>query len=456
VDHRMRGSFQHDWFCGPLVVLVVLLLAGCTVVVESDAVRLCRSLIPAFNSGSTLIDVLKVEAGRTVHGTLVTVSYMAEAQPAPRREAPVKRAISCILKRDPAKPARLDLTNLATEYGPLGDVRLHLLQRHWIESGRAAISDPAPVLSLWQLPHVPRRLAEIVQIAVGSLTNMSIYALLAAAYALIYGLIGRINLAFGELAMVAGYGTFLGFSLFATSGNAAVAILAASALGIWTSATQGGAMSHGVIRPLASRPGQHMLVATIGLSIAWSELVRLTQGSGGRWMAPLLAQPFGLMRSGTYVVTLTPMVLVVLVAALTAVGATLMLLTRSRFGRAWRATADDPFAAALLGIAPQRILFATMLLAAALAGLGGALTALAYGGVGHAGGLVIGLKALIAAVIGGVGSVRGAVFGALMVAGAETLWSAFFPIDYRDLVVFAALAALLTLRPEGLFGGATR
>ncbi len=436
----------------PLAVMALLWLSGCAVVVESDAVRLCRSLIPAFNTADTDLDVRTVEASRTVHGTLVTVSYVA----ARAKEPPVKRAISCILQRDPAKPARLDLTNLATEYGPLGDVRLHLLRRHWIESGRAAVSDPAPVLALWPLPQVPRQVAVLTQIAVGSLTNLSIYALLAASYALIYGLIGRINLAFGELAMLAGYGTFLGFGLIGTDGNAALAIVIASGVGIWTSATHGAAMGHMLLRPLASRPGQHILVATVGLSIVWSELVRLTQGSGGRWMAPFLSQPFGLVRSGPYIVTLTPMAIVVLTVAVTAIMTALALLAGSRFGRAWRAYADDPFAASLLGINPRRILLQTMLLASCLAGLAGVLTAMAYGGVGHAGGLVVGLKALIAAVIGGIGSVRGAVLGAVMVAIAETLWSAFFPIEYRDLVIFAALAALLVLRPEGLFGGSTR
>lgn len=431
---------------------LLFILGGCAVVVESDAVRLCRSLVPAFNASGTALEIRMLDASRTAYGTLVTVAYMAKLG----REPAVKRAVSCIVKRDPAKPASLELTNLATEDGPLGELRLHLLRRHWIDNGQAAVSDPSPVLALWPMPEVPRQVAVLTQIGLGSLTSVSIYALLAAAYALIYGLIGRINLAFGELAMVAGYGTFLGFGLVGTDGHAALAILAACAVGIWTSASQGAALGHLVLRPLVTRPGQHILVATVGLSLFWSELVRLTQGSGSRWMAPLLSQPFGLMRSGSYIVTVTPMAIVVLAVALGAIASALAALSVSRFGRAWRALADDPFAASLLGINPSRALFQTMVLAACLAGLAGVLTTLVYGGVGHSGGLVVGLKSLIAAVIGGIGSVRGAVFGAVVVALAETLWSAYFPIEYRDLVIFAALAALLALRPEGLFGGTTR
>lgn len=449
---RTAWSRMTAWCGAAAALLVAALLGGCTVLVETDAVRLCRSLVPAFNSAEYAIDVRTVSASRTVYGTIVTVSYFA----ARRGEPADKRAISCIVKRDPAKPEALILTNLATEDGPLGDVRLHLLRRHWIESGRAAISDPVPVLTLWPMPEVPRGAAVLAQAGVGSLTNLSIYALLAAAYALIYGLIGRINLAFGELAMLAGYGTFLGFGLIGSDGNVALALLCAVALGIWTSATQGAAMGHLVLAPLTTRPGQHILVATVGLSIFWSELARLSQGSGGHWMAPMLSQPFGLVRAGAFVVTSTPMSLIVPLVALGAIAATLGLLAASRFGRTWRAVADDPVAVSLLGIDPAQSLLKTMLLASCLAGLAGALTALAYGGVGHGGGLVVGLKSLIAAVIGGIGSVRGAVLGACAVALTETLWSAYFPIEYRDLVIFAALAVLLALRPEGLFGGSTR
>ena len=443
----MRGSIRL------LAALTIVgLLGGCAVIVESDAVRLCRSLIPAFNTGDKKIDVTRLAASRIEHGILVTVAYTA----ARGREAPVKRAISCILQRDAAKPAVLELTNLATEDGPLGDVRLHLIRRHWIASGLAAVSDPSPVMMAGPVPEVPRLVAETLQISVGSLTSLAIYALLAAAYALIYGLIGRINLAFGELAMVAGYGAFLGFGLMGTHAGAALAVLAGVAVGLWTSAIQGAALGRLVLGPLAGRPGQHILVATVGVSIFWSELVRLTQGSGNRWMAPLLSQPFGMARSGDYVVTVTPMGLLVPMIAAAALLATLLLLRRSRFGRAWRAYADDPLASGLLGIDPKRVLLSTMLLAACVAGLAGVLTAFVYGGVGHGGGLVIGLKALIAAVIGGIGSVRGAILGAVLLGMCETAWAVLLPIEYRDPAIFAALALLLAIKPEGLFGGDTR
>jgi branched-subunit amino acid ABC-type transport system permease component len=75
-----------------------------------------------------------------------------------------------------------------------------------------------------------------------------------------------------------------------------------------------------------------------------------------------------------------------------------------------------------------------------------------YGGVGYAGGLVVGLKALVAAIIGGIGSVNGALIGALLVGGMEALWSSVFPIEFRDPALFVALVLMLWLRPGGLYG----
>jgi branched-chain amino acid transport system permease protein len=430
-----------------LGLLVALNLGGCAALLHDEAIKLCRSMIPAFNAAGTKIDVRNVDASTTVHGTLITVAYVATRG----KDGPERRAVSCIVRGDGGRNARPELTNLATEIGPLGAERLHLLQRYWIDNGMAAISDPAPVAMGSFVPELPSRVAVPLQILLLSLTSLSIYALLAAAYALIYGLVGRINLAFGELAMLAGYGAFLGFSMISTEAWLGTAVLAAVAVGLLTCMAHGAALGHLVFAKLVERPGQHMLIATIGLSMFWSEMVRLSQGSGNRWMPPILSRPLGIARAEDFIVTVTPMGLIVPYIAMCAIGLALTMMKGSRFGRAWRAYADDPFAAALFGVDPTRILLYTMALACALAGLGGVLTTLAYGGVGYAGGLVVGLKALIAAVIGGIGSVRGAVFGAITLGLAETLWSAFFQIEYRDLAIFTALAVVLILRPEGLF-----
>ena len=199
-------------------------------------------------------------------------------------------------------------------------------------------------------------------------------------------------------------------------------------------------------------PGQHILIATIGVSIAWQEAMRLTQGTGNRWISPLMNRPLGIARAGDFIVTLTPMALVVAAVAACVAWAIVIAMRRLRFGLKWRACADDPIAAAMLGIDQGAILARTMVLAALLSGLGGVLTTLYYGGVGYAGGLVIGLKALIAAIVGGIGSIHGALAGALLVGLTEALWSAVLPLEFRDPLLFVGLVLVLWLKPSGLYG----
>ena len=122
----------------------------------------------------------------------------------------------------------------------------------------------------------------------------------------------------------------------------------------------------------------------------------------------------------------------------------------SRFGRAWRACADDPVAAALFGVDRARSCSRPLRSHPLLAGLAGYVVTVYYGTFGYAGGIVLGLKALLAAVAGGIGSVPGAFLGGILLGFSESLWSALFPIEFRDLAVFSLLVALLVLRPGGL------
>lgn len=427
------------------MIALAYLLTGCGALFHQDAIRLCRSLIPLFNGPSDTVDVRRADAARTPHGLLVTVAYVVTASaPASRR------AVSCIFRED-GPAGRLDLTNLATEDGPVGDVRLYMIKRNWIDKGHASVNDPAPIALSGIIPDIPRAVAGPLQILLTSLSGLGIYAVLAAAYALIYGLLGRIHLAFGDLAMLAGYGACLGFWIAGGATVTMFGMLGALLIGMATSVVHGAALGKFIFDRLIARPGQHILLATLGLSIAWSELARLSQGTGLRWIPPLLNQPIGIARADDYIVTITPMHIAVPLIATLAIFTCLTLMRTSRFGRHWRAVADDPFAASLLGVSRTRVLGQTMILASALAGLGGVLTLMSYGGVGHAGGLVVGLKALIAAVIGGIGSVRGAVLGALTVGLAEAAWSYAVSIESRDLAIFCGLTLVLVLKPGGLF-----
>lgn len=431
-------------------------IGGCANLVDTEAMRLCRSLIPALDQTATRVRIIgTIETKTTREGVFavaldyVTVSTTA---PIPEQQPEPPQRIACTFStRDWVSPqSSIDALTAVTSdaSGALGPLRLQLLKRYWLERGEAAASDPAPYSDLGMRPHISRPLATLLQTLLSAAPLISIYALLAAAYALIYGLLGRINLAFGELTMLAGYGGFLGSAIILGSASS---LALAIAFALITAIAHGVALGRLVIAPLSRAPGQHMLIATLGLAIVWSEAVRLAQGNGNRWMPPLLNRPWALAQSGDLTITATPMAFVVVSVSIFTAATLLITMKKSRFGRHWRAYADDPKAAALMGLSPHTIVTTTMLAASVLSGIAGLLMMLYYGGVGFSGGLATGLKALVGAVLGGLATPRSALLGGLVLGFAEAVWSALFPIEHRDAAIFALLIAMLILRPDGLF-----
>jgi len=209
-----------------------------------------------------------------------------------------------------------------------------------------------------------------------------------------------------------------------------------------------------VVAPLHARHrlGQPILIATAAVALSVQEFLRISQGARERWTPPVFNQPIALARADDFIVTVTPMQIVVAILALAAACGVLLLLGKTRFGRAWRAFADDPGTAALFGVDGKRLLSLTFLLAGLLAGLTGWIVAAYYGNISFSMGAILGLKALVAAVVGGIGSVPGAFLGGVAVALIEALWSAYFDITARDIVVFSLLIVVFVLRPGGLLG----
>ncbi|MGL4443976.1 MAG: branched-chain amino acid ABC transporter permease, partial [Alsobacter sp.] len=231
--------------------------------------------------------------------------------------------------------------------------------------------------------------------------------------------------------------------------------LAALAVGVLLAALA--ATLHGivagrlVVAPLVASP-LPVLIGTVGLMLLLAEYLRIVQGSDLRWMPPVYNTPLPLLRAGSFVATTTPAALVTAATGAAMAVFLRVVMRRSAFGRNWRAIADDPLAASLFGVDGRRVFAVTFALAAALAGVAGFVMTAYYGGVGYGAGLVLGLKALVAAVLGGIGSVGGALLGGLAIGLAEALWSATMPIESRDIAVFVLLSVVLALRPGGLRG----
>jgi branched-subunit amino acid ABC-type transport system permease component len=430
-----------------LVILIAPLVAGCSASVDSEQLRLCRQVIPALNAdGSEIREIRYAPSALGQAG--VHIDYVARGA----GEADRVRRIDCGFAGRAFSGERLDLIAVETESGALGEAQLYYLKRFWLGSAEsvAAASREPGLLSL------PLQIAYVLQQIINATALSAIYALLATAYSLIYGVTGRINLAFGEVAVLGAYGAIGAMAGVVTLGlddpiaGIAVALLVGPAFsGLWSAV-----IGASVIAPLHARHrlGQPILVATVGLAVAIQEFLHLAQGVRERWVPPFFQVPIALAHADEFVVTVTPLQIVMVTVMLVAALGLLWLFKRTRFGLSWRAFADDPFTAALVGVDGGRLLSATFVLAGLSAGLAGAVVVVYYGNVSATMGTLLGVKALIAALVGGIGSVTGAFLGGLAVALIETAWSAYFDMTLRDAVIYSVLIALFLLRPGGLFG----
>jgi branched-subunit amino acid ABC-type transport system permease component len=428
-----------------LVLLAALALAGCGGNLDADQARICRTILPVLNPEGSEIRVLRQTA--MSDGPRLRVDYQVHKPGSARRS----RFVICQFAGMPKAPGGHELAGVATEHAKLGEAELFFLKRFWLDTSEAQVSDPSPVAGAEYVGDLPVGVAYGLQQAINALPLAAIYGLLAAAYSLVYGLVGRINLAFGEFAAAGGYAAFLGIVILA--GHAPVAGLALGlVLAASTGAFHGIAVGRSVFQPLARATGQQALVATVGLSLFLQEYLRLVQGANLIWVGPYFSTPLAIARADSFVVTVTPISLFVAGGAAWAAAGLLALIKFTRFGRAWRAYADDPKAAALFGVDPQAILVKTFALASLMAGIAGFVMTIFYGGVGYGASTTLGLKALIAAILGGIGSVPGAFLGGIAIGLMEAAWSAMFPIVYRDLAIYLLLVALLIWRPGGFLG----
>ncbi len=410
---------------------------------ETDQARLCRISLVAIEDPGATIKILKQTPFADGRG--LRVDYVANA----RGETPAPHFAECAFVA-PGRPRKSqDLVSVITDRGALSEYQLATLIRFWLATSEARGADPSPLTGAESVWSAPPLVAYSLQQAINGLPLAAIYALLAAAYSLVYGLVGRINLAFGELAAAGGYAASFGVLLAAGEAPAALLTLALL-LAISTASAFGVASGRLVFAPLHRASGQQALVATVGLSLFLQEFLRLTQGARLHWVNPILNEPFALLRAGDFFSVATPIAFLIGGFALIAAAALLAMMKWTRYGRQWRAYADDPVAAEMFGIDPRAIFAKTFALASAFAGLSGYVMTIYYGGVGYGASTTLGLKALIAAILGGIGSIPGAFLGGLVIGAFEAAWSAFLPIDYRDVAVFSLLAIVLILWPGGL------
>jgi branched-chain amino acid transport system permease protein len=427
-------------------LLAILVLAAACSEVDVEQARVCEQLLPALEGEGAAVEVLgRDRHPEAEHG--VVIRYRAGTAAGAAED----HWVACRFAGGGFAPDRLQLTGVATDRrGAFSDIQLFMLRRFWLGRFESLAGVRGGAVS--GKPSVRVSVLYFLQQAINALALSCVYGLLAVAYTLVFGLVGRINLAFGELAMIGAYVTLLGVHLLTLAGGIAVPVVLVTVLGFAAAftAAYGRATEYVVFRPLRGSPSQAVLIATVGLAIFLQEFVRLSQGTRERWLQPVLGDVHVLAAADgfTLVVNNFQVLIVAVMAALVAVHR--RLVERSRFGLAWQACAQDPGMAVLCGIDAGRTAALTFVLSGAYAGVAGWVIMLHYGGISFYMGTVLGFKALTAAIVGGIGSVPGAVLGGLFIGLVETFWSGYLTVAYRDLAVFGLLAAVLIFRPHGL------
>lgn len=427
------------------LALSFALLGGCALV-DPDQARLCRTALPALEPSGTRIGLRHVR--RIEHG--VRITYRAEIGDAP----PLDRFMAC--RFDPGLPG--NLVGITTDRGEVAGATVYFLLHYYVDTQEGLAADPGSSPGA-DLPEWPPMVAHAAQLVLVGLPGIAVYGLLAAAYALLYGLVGRINLAFGPVAAVGAAAIGLVVAGFSVPGSP-VASLLGIAIGLpvalASAAIHAAVAGHASFQLVPAGRTQASLIATVGIMLALTEWLRLVGGPAQNWISPIAADPIpvAIARGESFIVTLTPIALLNGAVGLAACLWLVRLMARSRFGRSWRAAADDQLAAALCGVDGPGLLRRTALLSGASAGLAGAIVAVQFGALGTVGGILLGLKALAAAILGGIGSVGRALLGGLAIGGFEIAWSANFPIVWRDLALYVVLVVAIVLRPNGLFSRA--
>jgi branched-chain amino acid transport system permease protein len=290
---------------------------------------------------------------------------------------------------------------------------------------------------------------------VNGITLGSLYALLAIGYSIVYGVIGLLNFAQGEVYMV---GAFIGFGVLSGLGGpsaltvpvvlALVLMFAAAALG---SGMLGVLIERVAFRPLRDSSRMAPLITALGISIFLQNSVLLLLGPDIRNYESSSYIP---VSSGVHVgfLRISLVRILVIVTAVVLMVVLTLFVKRTHLGRAMRSVSHDREAAAMMGVDIDRTIMMAFFIGSLLAGVAGVMAGLVFSRVFQLMGFVAGLKAFTGAVIGGIGSIPGAMLGGMLVGLAESFTSAYISSTFQNVIVFGVLIVFMLFRPRGLFG----
>ncbi|MCQ9616332.1 high-affinity branched-chain amino acid ABC transporter permease LivH [Paenalcaligenes niemegkensis] len=297
-------------------------------------------------------------------------------------------------------------------------------------------------------------LPQLIQQFFNGLSLGAIYALIAIGYTMVYGIIGMINFAHGEIYMIGAYAGLVTLSVIGVSSGLPliliilIMLLVAAAI----TAAYGFAVEKIAYAPLRGSPRLVPLISAIGMSIFLQNWVALGQGARDMAVPALVTGAVQIPFGDAFTVTAPYSRIMIIVVTVVLMVALSFFIKYSRMGRASRACSQDLRMANLLGIDTSRVISFTFVIGAMLAAVGGVLIALAIGKLNPYIGFLAGIKAFTAAVLGGIGSIPGAMLGGVLLGLAETFAAAYISSQYKDIVAFGLLVLILLFRPTGLLG----
>jgi len=294
-----------------------------------------------------------------------------------------------------------------------------------------------------------------VQQLINGITLGSIYGLIAIGYTMVFGIIGMVNFAHGDVFMVSSFIALIVLLILTTwlgMASVALALLIVLIVAMVFTSLVNWVIERVAYRPLRGSFRLAPLISAIGMSIFLSNFVQVTQGPRNKSVPPLLQDVIVIMEGNGYDVTISYRQIIIWFITAVLLAGFWYLVSKTSLGRAQRACEQDQKMAALVGVDVDRTISITFVIGAALAAVAGTMYLMYYGVVNFSDGFVPGIKAFTAAVLGGIGSLPGAVIGGILIGLIETMWSAYFSIDYKDVAAFSILAITLIFLPQGLLG----
>ncbi len=297
-------------------------------------------------------------------------------------------------------------------------------------------------------------MAYFLQQLINGITLGATYGLIAIGYTMVYGIIGMINFAHGDIYMIGAFISLVGFMLLAAFGITSVplAFFLVLIFAMFFTAVYGWTVERIAYRPLRRAPRLAPLISAIGASIVLQNFVQLSQGARVKPLQPMVQGSFKLFSDGDFQVTISYLQIMIIALTVTLMAVFTFMIRYTSLGRAQRAAAQDMTMASLLGVNVDRTISATFIIGAMLAAVAGLMVTLYYGVIDFYIGFIVGIKAFTAAVLGGIGSLPGAMLGGMLIGLIEAFWSGYFSIEYKDVAAFSILVFVLIFRPTGLLG----